>query len=117
MAEKFTGAPAKYKQRHLECKSWGHSWRHHTDFHLIRNTAQEIIQFTRQTVCTNCKTERHDIFDRRMYLVSRSYHYPDGYQTTGDYVLGVATSRSEFVRRLLVAAGDKPPTELEAAAD
>lgn len=109
----FEDSPAKYRQRFLECKSWGHTWKHHTDFHLIRNTRGEIIQFTRQTVCTNCRSERHDVFDRRMSLVSRAYHYPDGYRTKGDYVIGVSTARSEFVRRLLVKAGDAPVVTVE----
>lgn len=108
MTIKFTESPAKYRQRYLECKSWGHGWKHNTDFHIVRNTAGQIIQFTRQAICANCQTERHDVFNRRMEVVSRKYVYPDGYQTAGEHVIDVTTARGEFVRRVLVKNGDKP---------
>lgn len=102
MPKKFDGAPAEYKQRHLDCKSWGHAWKHSTDFHLIRNASGQIIQFTRQLVCSHCKTERHDVYDRTMRLADRTYYYPDGYQTSGEQTIVQQTARQEFMRRLLV---------------
>jgi hypothetical protein len=114
MTAKFDGPPARYRQRFLECKSWGHTWRHTHDFHLIRNTVGDIIQFTRQLTCSHCQSERHDIYDRRMSLVGRSYHYPDGYQTTGENVVVQQTARQEFMRRLLAKQED---TEWGSAAE
>jgi hypothetical protein len=110
MATKFEGAPAEYKQRFLDCKAWGHNWKHTTDFHLIRNTTGTIIQFTRQVVCNHCKTERHDVFDRSMRLASRQYYYPDGYQTTGEQPIVLGIARQEFIRRLLIRSAGAEQT-------
>jgi hypothetical protein len=117
MAEKYNGAPAKYKQRFLECKSWGHTWKHVHDFHILRNTGGDIIQFTRQLSCSHCTTGRHDTYDRRMSLVSRQYIYPDGYQTSGETAIYQGLARTEFMRRLLVKQGDTLPVELQEELD
>lgn len=117
MAEKFVDAPAKYKQRYLECKSWGHTWKHVHDFHILRNTVGDIVQFTRQLACGHCTTQRHDVYDRRMALVTRSYLYPDGYQTAGEHAIHQILARTEFMRRMLVKQGDTLPVELQEELD
>jgi hypothetical protein len=103
MTVKFSGRPENYRQRFLDCKSWGHAWRHTTDFRIVRNTAGDIVQFSRRMTCSHCRTERHDTYDRRMSLTARQYLYPDEYQTSGEQAIVQQTARQEFMRRLLVS--------------
>jgi len=117
MAEKFTGAPAKYKQTFVECKSWGHTWKHVHDFHILRDSKGMIMQFTRQLVCGHCKSQRHDVYDKRMRLVTRSYLYPDGYQTSGESAILQGIARAEFMRRMLVKQGETLPVEMQEELD
>lgn len=63
---------------HLECRDMRHSWRPRGAKWL-----PEVGVYERTRRCSRCKTERRETLSEGGAVLSRSYNYPDGYQTEG----------------------------------
>ncbi len=63
---------------HLECRDMRHSWRPRGAKFL-----PELGVYERVRRCSRCKTERRETLSEAGAVLSRSYNYPDGYQTQG----------------------------------
>lgn len=63
--------------RFLECRDMRHSWRRVS----INVNADDTLKRVRR--CRTCKTERSEIVTQMGHVLSRTYSYPDGYQTHG----------------------------------
>lgn len=83
---------------YLKCRNWRHAWE---DF-LPGVGDRKPAPYGRgmSLRCTRCTTERHDCYDSRGELASRSYVYPKDYQLSADERPSIETLRLALVRDL-----------------
>lgn len=64
---------------YYECRHLGHSW---DDIPVTQRPPWGVYLWLR---CERCTTERHDIINQFSgELMSRKYHYPEGYKLSRD---------------------------------
>jgi|SRR6476620_563991 len=62
---------------YLQCRRFGHSWRHLTAERVGRGA------FVQELVCRECTAQKTEIIDSSGDLISASLHYPEGYLSKG----------------------------------
>lgn len=90
---------------HLECRDERHDWRR-----MSARWLPEAGVYERKRKCRRCKTVKTQRLSELGTVVSNSYDYPDGYQTTG---LGRLAGDSLAAMRLVSITrelGDNAPS-------
>ena len=80
-----------------KCRTWGHAWE---DF--LPGVGKRPASWGRRFSlrCERCHTERHDTFDARGELSTRSYDYPSDYACSAEDRPELTQLRLSLVREL-----------------
>jgi hypothetical protein len=62
---------------HIECRDFGHSWKPQTATWLDDGTIERVL------ACSRCTTRRYQALDRKGYILSSHYAYPEHYLIEG----------------------------------
>lgn len=89
----------RYDEGFILCRTvTGHSWKPAGASWLQGGNIEQVL------ACTRCEAQRVQVLDKRGYLVSRHYQYPDGYAIPGMGHMdqdGRAILRITAVRKML----------------
>lgn len=77
---------------HTACRTVGHAW-YSIDAQYLPDWGTPM-----HFCCERCDTKRFDTIDEHGQLSTRSYRYPEGYATSGDFRLSRAEYRLQLIR-------------------
>ena len=80
----FQDVVESYSGDYLPCRDFGHSWKPVTASKEPNGSIKRVL------ACARCETERHQILDRKGFVLSNFYTYANGYLIAGVGRLTVA---------------------------